>query len=97
MTGSTAPATAPAPAARRSRGGPRSLYAGNARSVLSRGLLATRSTNWTVVLSGFFEPVFYLLAMGIGLGSLVGDVTTSTGQPVPTPPTSRPRSSRSPR
>ncbi|MBM7413195.1 lipooligosaccharide transport system permease protein [Clavibacter michiganensis] len=85
MTGSTMPANAPAPApaARRSRGGPRSLYAGNARSVLSRGLLATRSTNWTIVLSGFFEPVFYLLAMGIGLGSLVGDVTTSTGQPVP--------------
>ncbi|RIJ22842.1 ABC transporter, partial [Clavibacter michiganensis subsp. insidiosus] len=33
MTGSTMPA--PAPAARRSRGGPRALYAGNARSVLS--------------------------------------------------------------
>ena len=60
----------------------RALYAGNARSVMARGLLATRSTNWMVVVSGFFEPVFYLLAMGFGLGGLVGDVVTSTGQPV---------------
>lgn len=60
----------------------RALYAGNARSVMARGLLATRSTNWTVVVSGFFEPVFYLLAMGFGLGGLVGDVATSSGQPV---------------
>jgi lipooligosaccharide transport system permease protein len=60
----------------------RALYAGNARSVVARGLLATKSTNWTVVVSGFFEPVFYLLAMGFGLGELVGSVTTSTGQEV---------------
>ncbi|WP_150308739.1 ABC transporter permease [Planctomonas psychrotolerans] len=60
----------------------RALYAGNARSVVARGLLATRSTNWLVVLSGFFEPVFYLLAMGFGLGGLVGAVSTSTGQDV---------------
>jgi lipooligosaccharide transport system permease protein len=60
-----------------------SLYAGNARSVMSRGLLATKSTNYWVVLSGFFEPVFYLLSMGIGLGALVGTVATSTGQEVP--------------
>jgi lipooligosaccharide transport system permease protein len=26
---------------------------------------------WMIVVSGFFEPVFYLLAIGIGLGSLV--------------------------
>ncbi|MFD3448442.1 ABC transporter permease [Microbacteriaceae bacterium 4G12] len=70
---------------RRSAPLPRSLsalYAGNARSVMARGLLATRSTNWTVVVSGFFEPVFYLLAMGFGLGELVGAVSTSTGQEV---------------
>ncbi|HEY9498731.1 MAG TPA: ABC transporter permease [Terrimesophilobacter sp.] len=60
-----------------------SLYAGNSRSVMSRGLLATKSTNYWVVLSGFFEPVFYLLSMGIGLGALVGTVATSTGQEVP--------------
>jgi lipooligosaccharide transport system permease protein len=59
------------------------IYAGNSRSVLGRGLLATRTSNYWVVLSGFFEPVLYLLSLGIGLGSLIGTVTTSTGQHVP--------------
>ena len=61
----------------------RSLYAGNARAVMMRGWRATRSTNWLVVVSGFFEPIFYLLAMGIGLGTLVGTITTASGQEVP--------------
>jgi lipooligosaccharide transport system permease protein len=61
----------------------RSLYAGNATSVMRRGWLATRSSNWLVILSGFFEPIFYLLSLGIGLGSLVGAVTTSTGHAIP--------------
>ena len=60
-----------------------SLYAGNSRSVISRGILATRSTNYLIVLSGFFEPIFYLLSMGLGLGVLVGTVTTTTGTEVP--------------
>ena len=29
---------------------------------------------WTVIASGFFEPVFYLLGIGIGLGAMIGDV-----------------------
>jgi len=58
------------------------LYAGNARAVMSRGLLATRSTNYLVVLSGFFEPIFYLVSLGYGLNALVGPVQTTTGQPV---------------
>jgi len=61
----------------------KSLYAGNATSVMQRGWLATRSTNWLVMLSGFFEPIFYLLSLGIGLGSLVGTVTASNGQQIP--------------
>jgi lipooligosaccharide transport system permease protein len=61
----------------------KSLYAGNATSVMQRGWLATRSTNWLVLLSGFFEPFFYLLSLGIGLGSLVGTVTASDGQQIP--------------
>jgi lipooligosaccharide transport system permease protein len=60
-----------------------SLYAGNSRAVISRGILATRSTNGLIVLSGFFEPIFYLLSMGLGLGALVGTVATTTGQEVP--------------
>jgi lipooligosaccharide transport system permease protein len=59
------------------------LYAGNARSVVSRGLLASKSSNAIVIISGFFEPVFYLLALGVGLGELVGGVRTSAGDEVP--------------
>ncbi|MEE1619883.1 ABC transporter permease [Zafaria sp. Z1313] len=58
------------------------LYARNARAVIARGLLATRTSNWAITVSGFFEPVLYLLAMGIGLGALVGTVTGPTGEPI---------------
>ena len=58
------------------------VYARNSSAVMSRGLLATRSSNAAIVVSGFFEPVFYLLSMGIGLGALVGTVVTTTGQEV---------------
>ncbi|MET3769333.1 lipooligosaccharide transport system permease protein [Marisediminicola sp. UYEF4] len=58
------------------------VYARNSGAVMSRGLLATRSSNAAIVVSGFFEPVFYLLSMGIGLGALVGTVVTTTGQEV---------------
>lgn len=51
-----------------------SLYSGNIRAVFGRGLLATKSSNWGVVVSGFVEPVLYLLAMGIGLGSMIGSL-----------------------
>lgn len=67
------------------RGGVRSLYAGNARSVVVRGLVATRSTNWVVVLTGVVEPVFYLLALGVGLGSYIDGVTDATGREIPYP------------
>jgi len=29
---------------------------------------------WAVIVSGFFEPVFYLLGIGLGLGSMIGDI-----------------------
>ena len=37
---------------------------------------------WKVVFGGFFEPVFYLFSIGIGIGALVGNVTGSGGIPV---------------
>ncbi|MFT4219573.1 MAG: ABC transporter permease [Microbacterium sp.] len=64
------------------RGGVRALWAGNPHAVVQRGFLAARSSSWIVVLSGFFEPVFYLASMGIGLGALIGDVQTSSGAEV---------------
>ena len=76
----TASATA---AAREVRGGGvRALWAGNPQAVVQRGLIAARSSSWAVVLSGFFEPVFYLLAMGMGMGALVGTVPGPDGQPI---------------
>jgi len=41
--------------------------------VLERNMLVYRRT-WWVLLSGFFEPVFYLLGLGFGLGAIVGDI-----------------------
>jgi len=34
---------------------------------------------WVVLASGFFEPLFYLLSIGIGIGVLVGKVTGPDG------------------
>ncbi|WP_373298234.1 ABC transporter permease [Nakamurella endophytica] len=54
------------------------LYARRSRVLLERSLRVYRRS-WMVILSGFFEPVFYLLALGQGLGSLVGSVETAAG------------------
>src|SRR5258708_34941258 len=37
---------------------------------------------WSVLISGFFEPLFYLLAIGSGLGKLGGTLVGPGGQPV---------------
>jgi len=63
----------------RRSGSVRALWSGNPWAVVQRGLIAARSSSWVVVLSGFFEPVFYLASLGIGLGSLIEDVETSSG------------------
>jgi lipooligosaccharide transport system permease protein len=36
--------------------------------------LASSRDSWLVFVSGFFEPLFYLLALGVGVGALVGDL-----------------------
>ena len=38
---------------------------------------------WMVLLSGAVEPLFYLFAIGIGVGGLVGDVSTGAMDDVP--------------
>ncbi len=49
-------------------------------AVTSRNLLAVRHSGyWLVVISGFFEPVLYLLSIGVGVGRLVGDFTLADG------------------
>ena len=52
----------------------RAFYAGNARAVVARGLRVFRHNNFILVASGVLEPILYLLAMGLGLGSLIGRV-----------------------
>jgi lipooligosaccharide transport system permease protein len=37
---------------------------------------------WPTVLSGFFEPVFYLFSLGVGLGVLVGRIDVGGGRTV---------------
>lgn len=41
------------------------------------------SRAWLMILSGFFEPLFYLLSIGIGIGGMVGDVPGPNGEPIP--------------
>jgi lipooligosaccharide transport system permease protein len=43
------------------------------RAVYARNLWVYRYS-WPVIVSGFFEPLFYLLSLGLGLGALIGDV-----------------------
>jgi lipooligosaccharide transport system permease protein len=38
---------------------------------------------WLIFVSGIFEPLFYLLSLGLGLGVLVGKVPGPGGQPIP--------------
>lgn len=44
-----------------------------ARRIVQRNLLVYKHT-WMVIVSGFFEPLFYLLAMGFGIGAFVDGV-----------------------
>lgn len=53
--------------------------AGLARTLVERNVRAFRH-GWLVLVSGFFEPVFYLFSLGVGLGALIGDIQTSSGQ-----------------
>jgi lipooligosaccharide transport system permease protein len=56
--------------------------AGMARMLVERNARALR-TFWPTLISGFFEPVFYLFSLGVGLGTVVGDVDAGGGRVVP--------------
>jgi lipooligosaccharide transport system permease protein len=57
---------------------PSPLPGTRAARLVERNVMVYRRT-WIVLVSGFFEPVFYLLAIGFGIGSLVGAVTLPDG------------------
>jgi lipooligosaccharide transport system permease protein len=45
-------------------------------TLIERNLMVYRRL-WIIIFSGFFEPVFYLFSIGVGIGALVGTVTTA--------------------
>ena len=55
-----------------------SLGGRGSRHLVERHARVYRHT-WLVLLSGFFEPLFYLLSIGVGLGKLVGTVAGPSG------------------
>ena len=58
------------------------FYAGRATTMIERAFMAFKTSSWVVVLSGFVEPVFYLLAFGFGLGAMIGGITDGNGNQV---------------
>lgn len=53
---------------------PQLIEARRPQRMLERQWTVNRSGGWIIVVTGFFEPLFYLLSIRIGFGSLVGDV-----------------------
>ena len=51
------------------------------RRLVQRNLLVYKR-GWMVIFSGFFEPLFYLLGIGYGLGSFIGNITLSDGRAI---------------
>ncbi|TMK73455.1 MAG: ABC transporter [Actinobacteria bacterium] len=49
------------------------IVVGRGALLFERNLMVYRRA-WLMILSGFFEPLFYLFSMGIGLGHYVGKV-----------------------
>lgn len=56
---------------------------GSRRSVhlIERSLLVYRR-GWLLIVSGFFEPLFYLFSIGFGIGAIVGSVPGPDGHPI---------------
>ncbi|HBX80292.1 MAG: ABC transporter permease [Propionibacteriaceae bacterium] len=58
------------------------LSSGRSWAVVERALRAIGRMNWLVILTGFFEPVLYLLAMGLGMGGMIGSIPGPDGRPM---------------
>jgi lipooligosaccharide transport system permease protein len=50
--------------------------------LIERNLMVYRR-GWLVIVSGFFEPLFYLLSIGLGIGALVGAIPLGDGRMIP--------------
>jgi lipooligosaccharide transport system permease protein len=60
---------------------PLPLAGSRAWLLVERNLMVYRRI-WLLIVSGFFEPVFYLFSLGIGIGALVGTVAGPDGQAI---------------
>lgn len=61
---------------------PVGLGSRRAMLLIERNVYVYRA-GWVVIFSGFFEPLFYLLSIGLGIGGIVGDVPGPDGTPIP--------------
>ena len=52
------------------------------RRMAQRNILVYRH-QWIIILSGVFEPLFYLLGIGLGIGAIVRDVRLTDGTVIP--------------
>ena len=55
--------------------------AGRAAHLVERNAIMYRR-GWPVIVSGFIEPLLYLLAIGFGVGALVGSTVSVNGHPL---------------
>ncbi|MDQ6848506.1 MAG: ABC transporter permease [Actinomycetota bacterium] len=60
---------------------PVGMRVGRAHVVLERSFRVYRH-GWLAIISGFFEPLFYLFALGTGLKGFVGTVSGPGGHPI---------------
>lgn len=51
------------------------------RRLVERNVMVYRH-QWIIILSGVFEPIFYLLGIGLGLGGIIREVPLPNGQVV---------------
>jgi lipooligosaccharide transport system permease protein len=63
---------------------PGTLGGRRAALIVERNAYIYRRT-WLVLVSGFFEPLFYLLGVGLGVGAIVQTVALPSGQEIPYP------------
>lgn len=61
---------------------PGTLGTRRARYLFERSVYLYRR-QWLMIASGFLEPLFYLVAVGFGVGALVGSLPGPGGEPIP--------------
>ena len=52
-----------------------------ARRLVERNIMVYRH-QWIIIFSGVFEPIFYLLGIGLGLGGIIDTVTLGDGREI---------------